>query len=151
MLVLGPNDNQLQTNKSDMTDSRFNGKRQIKDPNSVPVSNDYTLNTPADASLFKPSLEEIKMDIDALNDSFSLKNFTKRNEDLLNRGGASDASFIFMLDITELLLEELSSVWQRGLNTVSNTQPSSVSYWNTPMTNLWNIPMYDSWDIPMEE
>lgn len=101
MLVLGPNDNQLQTNKSDMTDSRFNGKRQIKDPNSVPVSNDYTLNTPADSSLIKAQIEEITMDVDDIVDLSAGKDGFTRGDRLNNRD-TTECSFITDLSVEDI-------------------------------------------------
>lgn len=143
MTAFSPYDNPVTESKSDMTATNFGGRREHSQTGS---SKDYTSRTNAAPDKIE-NPEGVVMDIDSMNDSSSLKSTTKRIEDLSNRRGTYDSSFIFMLDTTDLLLEELSNI----RSPARSVQPDDTSYWNTPMFSTWEIPMSYWWDISMEE
>lgn len=130
MLVLGPNDYQLQNNKSDMTDAMFSGKRELqKGGDNVAVTN---------------PTENVVMDVDDLNDVMSLKNYNKRSSDLSNRATTA-ANFITSLSLNDLLIEEVSSVW-KPMPAGTATMHSSYLHWDNLIEDWYLIPTQTLWD-----
>lgn len=82
MFVLGPSDNKVNDSKSDMTDARFGGARQVT--GGIQKAEDYTKRT-TDARDFVEN-PEATLDVDDLNDPTSRKSDTKRQQDLMKAG-----------------------------------------------------------------
>jgi hypothetical protein len=89
MFVLGPNDNKVRDSKSDATDARFGGARQVT--GGIQKAEDYTKRTMSEKDFVENP--DATMDIDDLNDPRSRKDDTTRQVKSFEAGDLNTEHF----------------------------------------------------------
>ena len=93
--VLGPSDGQLAENKSDMTDGRFGGHREVSN---VANAKDYTARSGDDPQKEENPVDETVRDVDEMTEAESRKREFSRREETSNVQKSNTAEWREQLD-----------------------------------------------------